>query len=52
VENEHQDIVEWSASSKMIKETAHGVRAGNVGALSTLGSFPPNHLEKEKKKSG
>jgi hypothetical protein len=37
--NECQDIVEGSAPSKTKKETAHGVRAMTVGALTTLGTF-------------
>jgi hypothetical protein len=37
-ENECQDIVEGSAPSETEKETAHKVRAGGVGALTTLGT--------------
>jgi hypothetical protein len=40
-ENECQDIVEGLASSETKDETAHRVRAGDVGALATLGSFVP-----------
>jgi hypothetical protein len=39
VENECQDIVEGSAPSKTTEETAHRVRAIEVGALTTLGTF-------------
>jgi hypothetical protein len=38
-ENECQDIVEGSAPSKTKEEPAHTVRAGDVGAFTTLGSF-------------
>jgi hypothetical protein len=40
-ENEGLEIVEGSAPSETEKETAHGVRAGNVGTPATLGSFAP-----------
>jgi hypothetical protein len=40
LENEYQDIVEGSAPTDM-KETAHRVRAGDVSAPATLGSFVP-----------
>jgi hypothetical protein len=39
VENECQDIVEGSAPSETKEEMAHRVRAGDLGALITLGSF-------------
>jgi hypothetical protein len=47
-ESEGLDIVEGSAPSETEKETAHGVRAGNVGAPATLGSFAPPFEKDEK----
>jgi hypothetical protein len=41
LENERQGIVKGSAPSETKEETAHRVRAGDVGALATLGSFDP-----------
>jgi uncharacterized cupin superfamily protein len=38
-ENECQDILEGSAPSETKEESAHRVRAGDVGATTTLGSF-------------
>jgi hypothetical protein len=40
LKNECQDVVEWSAPSETKEETAHRVRAGDVGALATLGGLP------------
>jgi hypothetical protein len=37
------DVVEGSALSETEKGTAHRVRAGDVGALATLGSFAPTN---------
>lgn len=39
MEYECQDTVEESVPSEMKEETAHGVRAGDVGALATLRNF-------------
>jgi hypothetical protein len=44
------DIVEGLAPSEMEKEIAHGVGAGNVGALAILDSFAPTVWKGGKKK--
>jgi hypothetical protein len=44
------DLVEGSTPSEVEKEAAHGVRAGNVGALATLGSFTPTIGKKKDRK--
>jgi hypothetical protein len=41
VEDEGLDIVEGLAPSKIEKEIACRVRAGNIGALANIGSFAP-----------
>jgi hypothetical protein len=38
VENDHQDIVEWSAPSETKQDITNRIRAGNVGTMPTLGS--------------
>jgi hypothetical protein len=46
-ENQGLDIMEGLTPSKMEKEIAHGIRAGNVGAPATQDSFAPT-VGKEK----
>jgi hypothetical protein len=40
-ESERLDIMEGWVPSETKEETAHGVRAGDVGAPATLGTFAP-----------
>jgi hypothetical protein len=41
LQNEGLGIVEGSVPPEMEKETAHKIRAGDVGAPATLGSIAP-----------
>jgi hypothetical protein len=51
MENEELDTMEGSDPSKTEKESAHGVRAVNVGAPATVRSFAPT-VGKRRKTQG